>query len=46
VRDLILYLMEDCCNGHPEICVPVQEAAARTACCPPPARAPRRKAPA
>src|SRR3990167_5286453 len=34
VSDLILYLMEDCCDGRPEICAPVQEAA-RAACCPP-----------
>ena len=35
IRDLILYLMDDCCDGHPEICAPVQEAA-RAACCAPP----------
>lgn len=35
IRDLIVYLMEDCCGGHPEICLPVQQAAARAACCPP-----------
>jgi ArsR family transcriptional regulator, arsenate/arsenite/antimonite-responsive transcriptional repressor len=34
IRDLIVYLMEDCCDGRPEICLPVQEAA-RAACCPP-----------
>jgi len=34
IRDLIVYLMEDCCGGRPEICLPVQEAA-RAACCPP-----------
>jgi ArsR family transcriptional regulator, arsenate/arsenite/antimonite-responsive transcriptional repressor len=26
-RDLLAYLMEDCCNGRPEICRPVIEAA-------------------
>lgn len=41
VRDLIVYLMEDCCDGRPEICLPVQEAA-RAACCPP-AKAKARK---
>ncbi len=25
-RDLLAYLMEDCCNGSPEICRPVIEA--------------------
>ncbi len=43
IRDLILYLMDDCCNGHPEICAPVQEAAARAACCPPVRPASRQK---
>ena len=43
VRDLILYLMEDCCDARPEICAPVGEAA-RAACCPPPAKPTRRKA--
>jgi hypothetical protein len=41
IRDLIVYLMEDCCDGRPEICLPVQEAA-RAACCPP-AKAKARK---
>jgi DNA-binding transcriptional ArsR family regulator len=34
IRDLIVYLMQDCCDGRPEICLPVQEAA-RAAGCPP-----------
>ncbi|MCU0733381.1 MAG: metalloregulator ArsR/SmtB family transcription factor [Hyphomonas sp.] len=34
LSELIVYLMEDCCGGRPEICAPV-EAAARAACCPP-----------
>ncbi len=34
ISELIVYLMEDCCDGRPEICAPVQEAAARAACCP------------
>lgn len=33
---LLLYLMEDCCQGHSEICTPVVEAAVRGACCPTP----------
>lgn len=35
MSDLLLYLMEDCCQGHTDICTPVVEAAARGACCPP-----------
>jgi DNA-binding transcriptional ArsR family regulator len=29
MRDLLGFLMEDCCNGDPEICGPVAEIAAR-----------------
>jgi DNA-binding transcriptional ArsR family regulator len=29
---LLLYLMEDCCQGRPEVCAPLVEAA-RGACC-------------
>ncbi len=35
ISELIVYLMQDCCDGRPEICRPVQEAASRAACCPP-----------
>ena len=31
LRDVIAFLMKDCCNGHPEICTP----ALASACCPP-----------
>ena len=31
LRDLIAFLMQDCCNGHPDICTP----ALASACCPP-----------
>ena len=31
MRELLLYLLEDCCNGNVEICLPVIEAA-RCAC--------------
>ncbi len=34
LSELIVYLMDDCCGGRPEICRPVEEAA-RAACCPP-----------
>lgn len=31
--DLLAFLVQDCCQGHPEICAPVTEIAARAACC-------------
>ena len=31
---LLGYLMEDCCNGAPEICAPLVKIANRAACCP------------
>jgi len=31
--ELLVYLMEDCCEGRPEICAPLAEAASRIACC-------------
>jgi DNA-binding transcriptional ArsR family regulator len=33
MSDLLLYLMEDCCQGRPEICAPLGQAASRAACC-------------
>ncbi len=30
---LLLYLMEDCCQGRPEVCAPLAAAASRAACC-------------
>lgn len=30
---LLVYLTEDCCQGRPEICAPLAEVAARSACC-------------
>ena len=30
---LLAYLVEDCCQGRPEVCIPLSEAAARAACC-------------
>jgi DNA-binding transcriptional ArsR family regulator len=30
---LLVYLMEDCCQGHPEVCAPLAQAASRAACC-------------
>jgi ArsR family transcriptional regulator len=32
---LLGYLMEDCCGGAPEICAPIANVLARTACCTP-----------
>ena len=33
MSDLLLYLMEDCCQGRPEVCGRLAEVA-RAACCP------------
>jgi hypothetical protein len=38
MRALLAFLVEDCCQGHPELCSPPDAAA----CCPP-GRAPRRR---
>jgi DNA-binding transcriptional ArsR family regulator len=31
--ELLVYLMEDCCQGHPEVCAPLVQVASRAACC-------------
>lgn len=36
---LLGYLMEDCCAGAPEICAPLADVLARSACCAPAATA-------
>ncbi len=33
MSELLVYLMEDCCQGRPEVCAPLAEAASRAACC-------------
>jgi DNA-binding transcriptional ArsR family regulator len=33
MSELLLYLMEDCCQGRAEVCAPLADAAARGACC-------------
>jgi DNA-binding transcriptional ArsR family regulator len=33
MSDLLLYLMEDCCQGRPEVCAPLAGVAAQAACC-------------
>jgi len=33
MSQLLLYLMEDCCHGRPEVCGPLAEVASRSACC-------------
>ncbi|KCZ87126.1 ArsR/SmtB family transcription factor [Hyphomonas johnsonii] len=33
MSDLIVYLLEDCCAGRPDICAPIADAVARAACC-------------
>ncbi len=36
MAELLVYLMEDCCQGRPEVCAPMAQAASRVACCPVP----------
>jgi ArsR family transcriptional regulator len=33
MSELLLYLMEDCCQGRAEVCAPLAQIAARGACC-------------
>ena len=33
MRDLLAFLMDDCCNGAPDICLPLMDIATRTTCC-------------
>jgi ArsR family transcriptional regulator, arsenate/arsenite/antimonite-responsive transcriptional repressor len=33
MSDLLVYLVEDCCQGRPEVCAPLAQAAKRVACC-------------
>ena len=33
MRDLLAFLVEDCCNGRPEICAPLAEVTARCIAC-------------
>jgi DNA-binding transcriptional ArsR family regulator len=33
MSDLLVYLMEDCCQGRAEVCAPLAEIASRAACC-------------
>lgn len=33
MSELLVYLMEDCCQGRPEVCAPLGEVASRTVCC-------------
>jgi len=33
VRDLVAYLIEDCCDGRPEVCAPIAEIARKAAAC-------------
>lgn len=34
MRDLLVYLTQDCCEGSPEVCAPLGEVLAKN-CCPP-----------
>ncbi len=53
MRDLLVFLTEDCCGGLAEMCAPLAEIATRSDCCPPkrgandetPARTRRRRQP-
>ena len=33
MRDLLTFLLDDCCNGSPEICMPLMDIATRALCC-------------
>jgi DNA-binding transcriptional ArsR family regulator len=33
MSELLVYLMEDCCQGRPEVCAPLGELANSPACC-------------
>ena len=33
MRDVLAFLLDDCCNGNPEICRPLMEIATRATCC-------------
>lgn len=33
MAELLLYLMQDCCQGRPEVCAPLADAATQAACC-------------
>jgi DNA-binding transcriptional ArsR family regulator len=35
MSELLLYLVDDCCQGRAEVCAPLTNAAARAACCVP-----------
>jgi DNA-binding transcriptional ArsR family regulator len=39
MSELLVYLMEDCCQGRPEVCAPLAIVASRAACCSPAAKA-------
>ncbi len=51
MRDLLVFLTEDCCEGRPEICAPLADIASHASCCEPkkgerhetPARSRRRR---
>jgi hypothetical protein len=33
MSELLVYLMEDCCEGRPEVCAPLAAVASRAVCC-------------
>lgn len=40
---LLGFLMQDCCNGSPEVCAPLAEIVTQAACCAAPERPPQEK---
>ncbi|QDH73123.1 helix-turn-helix transcriptional regulator [Brevundimonas sp. M20] len=38
MTDLLAFLLEDCCEGSPNICTPLGDVIARAMCCPPQVR--------
>ncbi|BCW87524.1 hypothetical protein sos41_06540 [Alphaproteobacteria bacterium SO-S41] len=35
MRELVAYLLEDCCQGSPEVCTPLADLLAKPSCCGP-----------
>lgn len=44
MRALLRFLINDCCNGHPELCDFIQSTSSAT-CCPPPRKVGKRRRP-
>lgn len=35
MSDLLAFLVEDCCEGSPDVCFPLSDVLSKVACCPP-----------